>query len=144
MLKAVPFVMLDGKAAEAIAFYEKALGATLVFKQTYGESPESTDIPKEDHGKLAHSVLRAGEAEWYVADVFPGFAYRPGNPVSLCLITKDAEEAKRYYEGLLEGGQVEIPLGPVHFSPAYGMVTDKFGVVFQIAAARPKPSSEEA
>lgn len=138
MLKAVPFVMLDGKAEEAISFYEKALDATLIFKQTYGESPDSGQIPKADHGKLAHSVLRIGEAELYVADVFPGFDYVPGNQVSICLITKDAKEAKRYYDGLLEGGRVNIPLEPVHFSPAYGMVTDKFGVAFQIAAARPQ------
>ncbi|MBP1893866.1 putative glyoxalase superfamily protein PhnB [Paenibacillus lactis] len=31
--------MLDGKAEEAILFYEEALGATILFKQTFGESP---------------------------------------------------------------------------------------------------------
>lgn len=45
MLKAVPFIMLDGKAEEAIAFYEKALGASLVFKQTYGEGPDKAEVP---------------------------------------------------------------------------------------------------
>lgn len=138
MLKAVPFIMLDGHAAEAISFYERALGATLIFKQTYGEGPDSANIPKEDHGKLAHSVLRIGEVELYVADVFPELTHRTGNQVNICLVTKDASEAKRYFEALAVGGQVNIPLGPVHFSPAYGMVTDKFGVAFQISAVRPQ------
>lgn len=139
MLKAVPFIMLDGNAEEAIAFYEKALGASLVFKQTYGEGPDSAEVPAEDHGKIAHSVLRVGEVELYVADLFPGFTHQAGNQISICLVTNDAEEARRYYERLLEGGQVNIPLGPVHFSPAYGMVTDKFDVAFQISAVRQKP-----
>lgn len=29
-----------------------------------------------------------------------------------------------------------MPLQKVHFSPAYGMVTDKFGVTFQIFTQR--------
>jgi PhnB protein len=33
---------------------------------------------------------------------------------------------------LQQGGQVKMPLQETLFSPAYGIVTDKFGVTFQI------------
>ncbi len=41
---------------------------------------------------------------------------------------------------LKQEGQVVMPLQEVHFSPAYAIVTDKFGVTFQIFTAK----SEEA
>jgi PhnB protein len=33
---------------------------------------------------------------------------------------------------LKQDGQVKMPLQETFFSPAYGIVTDKFGVTFQI------------
>ncbi|MBP1893865.1 putative glyoxalase superfamily protein PhnB [Paenibacillus lactis] len=33
---------------------------------------------------------------------------------------------------------MNIPLGEVHFSPAYGVVTDRYGVTFQIFTVKPE------
>lgn len=133
-----PFIMLDGNAGEAVEFYEQALGAVVVFKQTFGEAPADPQhpVPEGIKSRLAHSVLKVGGADLFVADFSPGQANRSGNQVNICITAPTREEAERLYGNLLEGGQVLIPLQPVHFSPAYGMVTDKFGVTFQIFAKR--------
>ncbi|WP_364151534.1 hypothetical protein [Paenibacillus sp. LPE1-1-1.1] len=46
--------------------------------------------------------------------------------------TEDKEKATQYFEALKQGGRVNDPLQASFFSPAYGNVTDKFGITFQI------------
>lgn len=126
----MPFIMLDGNANEAIEFYEKSLDAKVMFKQTFGEGPEN--VPTDAKDRVAHAVLKVGEAEMFVADTEPGENNQPGNRLSICITTNEIEKSKKMYESLKQGGQVNIPLQEIYFSPAYGMVTDKFGVTFQI------------
>ncbi|MBW4084777.1 VOC family protein [Paenibacillus sp. S150] len=133
-----PFILLDGTAREAIEFYQEALDAKLLFKQTVGEGPLNPGSPMsgKDKARIAHSVLRVGESEFYVADLEPGQALRPGNGINICITADDAGTAERLYHSLQEGGQIDVKLGPTYFSPAYGMITDKFGVAFQVFTKR--------
>ncbi|GGD60760.1 VOC family protein [Paenibacillus nasutitermitis] len=133
-----PFIMLDGSAREAIAFYEDALDAKVVFKQTFGEAPGEAgqEVPEQAKERLAHSILKIGGADLFVADTDPGVQYAAGKQVNICVSVADRELARKYFEALKDGGQVDLPLQEIHFSPAYGMVTDKFGVTFQIFTKR--------
>lgn len=129
-MQLVSFIMLDGSAKDAIEFYEQSLGAKVAFKQTVGEGPHPATEAEQD--RIAHSVLKIGESELMVSDTLPGQAPRTGNQVNICIISSDAEQSRRLYDALQQDGQVDIPLGETYFSPAYGMVTDKFGVTFQV------------
>lgn len=126
--------MLDGDAREAIAFYEQALEAKVVFKQTFGEAGQA--VSEQTRDRVAHAVLKIGGAVLFVADTDPGVRFAQGKQVNICITIADKVQAQKYYEALKEGGQVDHPLQEVHFSPAYGMVTDKFGVTFQIFTQR--------
>lgn len=134
------FIMLNGTAKEAIEFYEKALGAKVLFKQTIGEGPQNPDFPVPEHEKdrIAHSVVKVGETDIFISDTIPGQTHQIGNQVNICITTADTEQSKRIYEALRENGQINIPLMEIHFSPAYGMVTDQFGVTFQVFTKRPR------
>ncbi|AIQ44703.1 3-demethylubiquinone-9 3-methyltransferase [Paenibacillus sp. FSL R7-0273] len=134
-----PFIMLEGTAREAITFYQESLGAKLLFIQTVGEGPtdqENAPLSDEDKARIAHSVLRIGDTTMFVADLEPGQTRQTGNGLNLCISTSDADTSGQLYNVLKEGGQVDIELGPAYFSPAYGMVTDRFGVTFQIFTKR--------
>ncbi|OKP81864.1 hypothetical protein A3842_10520 [Paenibacillus sp. P3E] len=133
-----PFILLDGNAQKAIEFYQETLGAKLLFKQTVGEGPQNPDTPLSEEAKarIAHSVLRVGETDFYVADLEEGQALIPGNGINICITVDNAAEAEQLYHLLKEGGQVDIELAPAYFSPAFGMVTDKFGVTFQVFTKR--------
>ncbi|WP_019637743.1 VOC family protein [Paenibacillus fonticola] len=134
-VKFTPFIMLDGHANQAIPFYEQALGAQVVFKQTFGEAPEDGNAPamtEEMKKRIAHSILVAGGSELFVSDSESGQPLERGDQVNICLTVKDVSEAERIYEALRSEGKVLLPLQPLYFSPAYGMVTDRFGVTFQI------------
>jgi len=138
-LQLTPFIWMDGEAKEAIKFYEKSLGAKILFKETFAKSPdpEKQKLPADFKDRIAHSVLRVGESELFLADIIPGqMSELKGTKTTICITTSDPEQAKQFFEVLQQGGHVIIPLNKTHFSHAYGVVTDKFGVTFHILTSR--------
>lgn len=133
-LRLTPYLVMDGNAKEAIQFYEKALGAKVVFKQTFGEMPDNPEFPMTADVKerVSHAMLKVGETDLMFSDTFPGNPHQSGNQVTICVMTNEVEKSKQIYESLKQDGQVSMPLQETFFSPAYGIVTDKFGVTFQI------------
>lgn len=130
----IPYITMDGNAKEAIEFYKEALEAQLLFIQTFGEMPENPDfpIPAEVKERVGHATLKVGETELMFSDTFPGSPFSSGNQVSICITIDSVEQAQKMFDALQQGGQVGMPLQETHFSPAYGNVTDKFGVTFQM------------
>ncbi|WP_257352092.1 VOC family protein [Pseudalkalibacillus decolorationis] len=133
-LRLFPYLVMDGNAKEAIQFYEKALDAEVLFNQTFGEMPEDPEfpIPEDAKERVSHASLRVGETDLMFSDTFPGQPHQSGNQVTICISTNDMEKSKQFFGALQEDGQVNMPLQETFFSPAYGIVTDKFGVTFQI------------
>ncbi|MGG4492458.1 VOC family protein [Brevibacillus reuszeri] len=133
-LRLTPYVVLDGETKEAIAFYEKALDAKVVFVQTFADMPANPDFPLPDEAKdrVAHASLKVGDSDLMFSDSFPGQSIPKGDHVTICIVSDDVEKSKRIFDALQDGGQVLMPLQETHFSPAYGNLKDKFGITFQI------------
>ncbi|KZE53016.1 hypothetical protein AV540_08125 [Brevibacillus parabrevis] len=133
-LRLIPYLVLNGNASEAISFYEKALGAQVLYKQTFGEMPENPEypLPPEAKNLVGHATLQIGDSELMFSDAFPGQPYQLGDQVTICISLEDKAEAERIFAALQEDGQVHMPLQETFFSPAYGNVRDKFGITFQI------------
>ena len=55
--------------------------------------------------------------------------------VALTISAKTEAEADRIFNGLAEGGQVQMPLGKTFFSQRFGMLADKFGVGWMVLVA---------
>ncbi|WP_054636999.1 VOC family protein [Thalassobacillus sp. C254] len=129
-----PYLVMDGTGKEAIEFYEHALGAKVIGMQTFGEMPESPDfpLPEEAKNRIAHGLLKVGETDLMLSDTFPGQPHQTGNQVTICIILSDKERTNEVFEALSADGKVNMPLQETFWSPAYGIVTDKFGVTFQI------------
>jgi PhnB protein len=133
-LRLTPYLMMNGNAKEAIKFYEKALDAKLLFYQTFGEMPENPEHPLPEEAKelVSHAMIKVGETDLMFSDTFPGQNTQSGDQVTICITSDDIEKSKQIFESLKQEGQVKMPLQETFFSPAYGIVTDKFGVTFQI------------
>ncbi|CAG7658283.1 VOC family protein [Paenibacillus allorhizosphaerae] len=131
----IPFLEMNGNANEAIDFYEKALDAKVVSKRL-GDVPGNPKslLTPEQKNRVSFAVLKIGESELQLTDHFTGSSYQKGTLMTLVVQTPDKEKAEQYFEALKEGGHVNEPLQASFFSPAYGIVTDKFGVTFRILA----------
>jgi len=62
---------------------------------------------------------------------------------SLTLMTPSVADAERLFHALEAGGAVQMPLTETFFSPSFGMVADRFGVLWMILAT-PEGSAKAA
>ena len=129
-----PYLFFEGRCEEALAFYRRALGAEVTSLMRNRESPEPHQpgaLPPGSEDKVLHAVVRIGDTTLMVSDgrcsgkpVFQGFA--------LTITAPDMAGADRMFAALAEGGQVQMPLTKTFFSPRFGMVTDRFGLLWMI------------
>jgi PhnB protein len=134
----IPFLEMNGSANEAIDFYVKALDAKVGYTLRFGDMPKNPESPlsPEQKNLINYAILKIGDAELQLSDHFTRSNYQKGTQVTIVIQTDDKDQATRYFEALKEGGQVNDPLEANFFSPAYGNVTDKFGVTFRILATK--------
>jgi PhnB protein len=129
----IPYLQLNGNAKEAIGFYEKVFDAENLGVLTFGDMPVSPESPFPENAKdlVAHGAIKVGESMIMLSDTFPGQPAEEGNMVIICITFDDADRAHQVFEALQDGGQVEMPISDTGFSPAFGVIKDKFGVTFQ-------------
>lgn len=129
-----PYLFFEGCAEEAMGFYAKALGAETVMMMRHSDAPEQPPpgtMPPGSEQKIMHAELRIGGSSLMVSDGHcAGAAKFAGFGVSLP--ARDAAEAARFFAGLSDGGEVRMPIGQTFFSPAFGVVQDRFGVLWMV------------
>lgn len=123
-----PYLMFDGRCEEALAFYAQALGAQTMVLMRFRDSPEPPSGECAAPGdKIMHSEFRIGETTLMASDGnAEGKATFQG--ISLALSSPDEAETRTRFDALTDGGTVVMPLTKTFFSPAFGMVNDRFGV----------------
>lgn len=133
-----PYLVMNGNAKEAVSFYETALGAKLVALMTFGEMPSDPNHPLPDGVKdrVMHAMLKVGETDLMFSDTMPGMEHQIGNHVTVTLVTDDPAQARAIHAALAEGGRISMPMQETFWSPAYGQVTDKYGVPWQISTEK--------
>jgi PhnB protein len=131
-----PYLNFNGRCDEALAFYQKALGAKMEMLMRFSDSPEPMPpgaIPPGSEHKVMHSSFRIGDSILMATD--GGCSNATGfQGISLSISVKDAAEADRVWNALVEGGSVGMPIGKTFWSPRFGMLTDRFGVAWMINA----------
>lgn len=134
-LRMNPYIFLNGNAKEAISFYEKALNAEVLMIQTYAQMPASPDfpLPEEAKDRVSHATIRVGETDLMFSDTFPGHPVQSSHQVQICITSDEVDQSTRIFDALKEGGKVGMPLQETFWSPAYGSLTDQFGVTWNIS-----------
>lgn len=137
-----PYLSFEGRAEEALDFYAKAIGAKVGVKMHFNEAPPMDASGKgcADMGamppgdKIMHSEFKVGDSLIMATDgMCSGKANFTG--ISLALQAKDDAEAKKIFDALSQGGQVQQPLIKTFFASSFGMVADKFGVGWMVVTA---------
>ena len=139
-MSVIPYITLNGRCAEALAFYEKALGATIDSVATFAQSPMHERTPPEWRDKVMHAGFTVAGSRLYAGDGMPGGANKPIGGVTFSIITDDVAEAERMFDALAESGHVGMPLQETFWAERWGMVTDQFGVPWMVNG-RPKRGS---
>ncbi len=127
-----PYLSFEGHAEEAAEFYRSKIGAEIKMLMRFSESPPPpAGMPTPPPNKVMHMELRIGDSTVFLSDGHcSGKASFQG--ISLSLTVANEAEAKRAFDGLSEGGQVQMPLTKTFFSPSFGMLSDRFGVAWMV------------
>ena len=133
-----PYLFFEGRTEEALEFYQSKLGAKVEFMMRYKENPDPKYNPPNAGEKVMHSCFRVGDTQVMASDgncsgkpSFQGF--------SLTFNAKDEADAKRRFNALAEGGQVNLPLSETFFAKSFGMVADRFGLNWMVMAGPKNP-----
>lgn len=133
-----PYISFDGAAKDAMEFYRGVFGGELA-TSTYGEGGMAEGA---DGDRLMHAQLETPNGMTLMgADSPPGQPPASGAAITISLSGEDEDELKGYWNGLLEGGTVTMPLEKAPWGDQFGMLTDRFGVGWMVNIAGTPPQS---
>jgi PhnB protein len=131
------YLFFGGNCRDAFTRYQEIFGGEL-FLMPMKDAP-SEEAPKPEQADLIiHAALTIGDKLLMGSDDPMSQPFGPVQGMMVSYTAADADEAKRVYEALAEGGTPTQPLTETFFSPAFGMCTDRFGTPWMVSAVAPE------
>ena len=131
MPQPIAYLSFNGNCADAMKFYERALGGKLELMMTFGDSPMCAQMPKESQSLVMHArlALEGGNTlgALCAGDCPANVPYEGIKGVSLTLNYDTVAQAERVFAALADGGHVTMPMQPAFWAKTWGMLVDKFG-----------------
>lgn len=130
---ATPYLIIRG-AGDAIEFYQKAFGATELFRMA---TPD---------GKIGHAEIKIGDSPIMLADEFPEMGYQSpqtlgGSPVSIMIYVEDVDTI--FNQAVAAGATVKEAVSDKFYGDRIGTLTDPFGHVWHVSTHKEDVSVEE-
>lgn len=127
-----PYIMLNGKAKEAMTFYQRAIGGELELR-TFGDA-QGPNCPAAIRDQIMHATLKCGDFVLMASDGNPQMPAQTGSNVQLAIGAPDAE-ILRLFSALSEGGTVVQPLFDAPWGGKFGVLTDRYGFYWMFASS---------
>jgi PhnB protein len=130
-----PYVNFNGNSEEAFNFYKSVFGgefeAIVRFKDL-----ESDEFPiaEEDTDKIMRIVLPIGGNTLIANDVPTslGRVNENENRSKIAISAETKEEADKLFNGLSEGGAVEMPMAESPWGTYFAMFRDRYGIEWTV------------
>ena len=130
-----PYINFNGNAEEAFHFYQSVFGGEFA-NLTRFKDLESADFEVAAHeaNKIMHIALPIGNNVLMANDVpeVLGKVNENENRSKIAITANSQEEAVKLFNGLSEGGVVEMPLEVSPWGSYFGMFRDKYGIEWMI------------
>lgn len=125
--------ILDGRAREAVAFYERAFAATVAMPpMAAGDVP---GMPAGD-SRVMHAHLRINGGSLMLNDAFPEFTPDSSDAHSVPAHTTlhlQVDDADAWFDrAVKEGAVATMPLADMFWGDRYGQLKDPFGHTWAI------------
>ncbi len=132
-MKVVANIDFDGDCREAFTTYARILGGEIRAMVSHRDMPEAAgDVPESHMDRILHAWIDIGDQALMGQDM-QDFDGRKGYSVT---VTADsADEGRRIFAALAEGGNVVMPFAAQAWSEGFGMTLDRFGVSWVIDTA---------
>jgi PhnB protein len=117
-----------------VAFYAKVFKSEVHNLMTYGQAPHDPNWPvlEKDSERVCYASVQIGEMTIMFMDMPSDMPLVTGNQINPTINIADKQEVERVFNELKEGGEVYMQLGQTFYSELYGMLKDKYGVIWHI------------
>ncbi|TDD96701.1 VOC family protein [Actinomadura rubrisoli] len=133
-VKSVTHMNFRGDARAALEFYRSVFGGDLAVV-TYKDAGSVQD-PAEADQVMWGQVIADNGFHVMAYDVPSQMPWDQGkNSFFVSLRGESTEEVTAYWERLSAGATIVQPLAPAQWAPLYGMLKDRFGVVWVVDVA---------
>lgn len=133
----IPYLSFTGTTKSAFDFYAKALGGSIDFLQTFGESGQ--EVPAEYKEKVMHAVFKAGDLTLMASDIIDDkFPLINGTNISLSMNFVNEADIDRVFTAMSEGATITMPLQDTFWGAKFGMLTDKWNINWMFNFDKPK------
>ncbi|AOY00496.1 VOC family protein [Jeongeupia sp. USM3] len=131
------YLFYNGNCEEALAFYQKAIGAEVGFLMRYGEAPPEaqcggTESAAAWKDKIMHCNFTVGETQLMASDGMPDSPPTAMSGCALSIAVDGVEKGRQLFDALADGGSVQMPYQPTFWAKGFGMLTDRFGIGWMI------------
>lgn len=128
------FLNFDGNCREAVEFYAKVFQSEVENLMTYGDAPPdpSYSLAEADKNRVMYAGIPIGGMTVMFMDMPSNSPVTIGDNITPTVSTDNKDEVTRIFNELKDGGEVCTELGQTFFSAWYGMVRDKYGVIWHI------------
>jgi PhnB protein len=130
-----PHINFNGNAEEAFTFYKSVFGGDFVTVMRFKDLSSPGFTPSEkDANKIMHIALPIGGNILMGNDVpeHMGRTNENENRSKIAITANSREEADKLYNGLSQGGQVEMPIGDSPWGSYFAMFRDKYGIEWMV------------
>ena len=129
-----PHLNFRGEARAALEFYHSVFGGQLTVISN--ADAHSAERPEEADQVKFGQVTGTNGFQVMAYDVPASSSFTPGDKTFFVSVRGDSpEELAGLWHRLAEGSTILADLAPSAFSPAYGMLSDRFGVVWVLDVA---------
>lgn len=129
-----PYLQFQGTAREAMTRYQEVLGGQLDLN-SFAEFG-GMDVPEAEQQNVMHSQLTAnGTVVVMGADVPSHMGEGPLPNGTVSLSGDDETTLKGWWDGLAEGGTVQMPLEKAPWGDHFGQLVDRFGITWMFNIA---------
>ncbi|MDF2722586.1 MAG: glyoxalase [Paenibacillus sp.] len=131
------YLNFNGNCREAVLFYAEVFGSGEPQIMSFGDAPPNPEfqLPEAAKNLVMHARIAVSGSNIMFSDVFPGMPFTVGNNISLAVVGHNKDELASYFQQLKVGGTVQMELQETFWSKCYGMLTDKFGIQWQLSLA---------
>lgn len=127
-----PYLTFNGNCAEAMDFYAQTLGGTV-------EKMSFRDMGMDVDGVMHAALSTPAGFHVFASDLAPGMGmeFIPGNTMQISISGDESDALRGYWDALADGGQIMMPLERQAWGDEYGMITDRFGILWHVNISAP-------